>query len=690
MANTTANPTSQTATSSVNNNINFDLTGKKVSKKEYKVLESSMLISDIPGTVKRAYAEALRDSHDGRVERTNVCGRMSHSIKNQLSGKIKGLTRFELSRHTLDVAFQCYQMDFNSDTPSCGEIVTYKGDGHKVIYLRARFLPSAYLTDRANGEGDVPVFTRCSSTSYRNGHTMGFGWKQFATNLSSQVFMMYKADTSIYYDMFKATAEYDNSKDDKPYSGKESLEMKLKRAKEALVYLEEYVMGKPIVFSAVPDSRSRVAKYRYYFVDGTQLDPQHTWFINFFSESWRSNMFESYDTIALTKKGLDALKVTAARFHWKSATSRRMSWKKARSYYSKHETLILAHCSKDRGHGLYYPRMATLIKLGVGTETGFLLEADLSASGIGSAAMNIHSKGIAEATALTGKATPADAHRSVVEHVLAIMLEGKSASLTDTLIAIDYKNLKKINVEITHAQTVKTTTARWNQKVSELLEGQDFVELTEDDLRAVYDLLMPGLLEWIETITSITMVGVSRDIPVLFFRAPDGVKCATSAYTKGREFSAHAVDKNAKSRRLALKMDMPIEVDAKGVCYEGVDEQGNTVKYWNKTMGAWANMIQADDAWMLRAISLRMKEEFGIVPLVKHDGYYIHPNYVNDMIAHTYEVRKEQFIKRPLLRSFEQIASFLEMHVEGDLADHGMTISDFNSACPSESPLMMT
>jgi len=687
MANTTANPMTQTT--SVDNNINFDLTGKKVSKKEYKVLESATLISDIPGTVKRAYAEALRDSHDGRVERTNVCGRMAHSIKKQLSGKVKGLTRFELARHTLDVAFQCYQMDFNSDDASCGEITTYKGDGHKVIYLRARFLPSAYLTDRTNDNDEVPIFTRCASTSYRNGHSMGFGWKQFAKNLSEHVFMMYKADTSIYFDMFKATAEYDNSKDGKEYGGKEPLEMKLKRAKAALAYLEESVMGKPIVFSAVPDSRSRVAKYRYYFVDGTELDPQHTWFINFFSESWRSNMFESYDTIALNKKGLDALKVTAARFHWKSATSRRLSWKKARSYYSKHETLILAACNKDRSHGLYYPRMATLIKLGVGTETGFLLEADLSASGIGSAAMNIHSKGIAEATALTGKATPADAHREIVENVLTLMLNGRD-SLVQTLIGLDYKDLKKINVEITHAQTVRTTTERWNNKVSGLLDGGEFIELTEDDLRAIYDRIMPGLLEWIETVTSITMVGVTKDIPVLFFRAIDGVKCATSAYTKGREFSAHAVDKNAKSRRLALKMDMPIEIDARGVRYEGVDEQGNPVAYWNKTMGAWANLIQADDAWLKRAISLVMVEEFGLAPLVKHDGYYIHPNHVNDMINITYEKRKVQFIERPLLKSFTQIAEFLGMNVEGDLADYGMTINDFNSACPEEAPLMMT
>ena len=201
---------------------------------------------------------------------------------------------------------------------------------------------------------------------------------------------------------------------------------------------------------------------------------------------------------------------------------------------------------------------------------------------------------------------------------------------------------------------------------------------------------MPGLLEWIETVTSITPVGVNRDIPVLFFRAIDGVKCATSAYTKGREFSAHAVTKDAKSRRLALKMDMPIEIDSRGICYEGVNTAGERVIYINKMMGAWANLIQADDAWMLRAISLLLFEKFGIVPLVKHDGYYIHPNLVGVMIGFTYEVRKEQFIKRPLLKSFNQIASFLDMNVEGDLRDHGMTLADFRCAVPEESPLMMT
>ncbi len=690
MANQTPKTTIQTTAIAHLTNLTFDLSGKTVSKKELLVLQDANTISDIPGIVKTAYADALRDSHDGRVERTNVCGRMSHTIKNQLRGKVKGKSRFNLATHIMNVAFQCYQMDFDSETPSCGEITTYKHDGNKVIYLRPKnFFPASWVTKHQVEREEAPIHPKCSATSYRNGHSMGKAYNVFAKNLVGQVFMMYKADTAEYMTMFRKTAEYDNSKEGKEYGGKESLEMKLLRAEKALEYLEEHVMGQPIVFSPVPDSRSRVAKYRYYFVDGRELDTQHTWFMNFFSESWRSNMFETYDTMPLNDKGMDALKVTAARYHWKGITSQRLSWKKARSYFSKHEEKILSVMTDDRDHGFYYPKMAELIVAGVGTETGFMLEADLSASGIGSAAMNIHSKGIAEVTALTGKATPADAHRTIVWRVLGHMFDWDEALIVE-LIHEDYKALKKINVEITHAQTVGTTTNRWNAKAKQLRPDHDAIELLEDDLRAIYDDVMPGLLEWIETVTSITQVGVNRDIPVLFFRAPDGVKCATSAYTKGREFSAHAVNKNAKSRRLALKMDMPIEVDAKGICYEGVNTAGEKVKFINKMMGAWANLIQADDAWMLRAISLLMFEAFGIVPLVKHDGYYIHPNLVNDMIAFTYEVRKEQFIKRPLLSSFNQIASFLEMNVEGDLADHGMTINDFNSACPEESPLMMT
>ena len=710
MANKTAGTTSKTTAIAHMTNLTFDLTGKKVSKKEFIVLEDANTISDIPGIVKTAYADALRDSHDGRVERTNVCGRMGQAIKRQLMGKIKGKSRFNLSTHILNVAFQCYQMDFDSATPSCGEITTYRGDGNKVIYLRPKnFFPASWVTKHEANRDKAPIHPKCRATSYRNSHSMGKAYNVFARNLVGQSFVMYKEDIAEYLAMFKKTAEYDNSREGKDYNGKESLEMKLKRAKAALEYLHEHVMGQAIVFSPVPDSRSRVAKYRYYFLDGRELNTEHTWFINFFSESWRSNMFETYDTMPLCKKGLDALKVSGARFHWKSKTSQRLSWRKARSYFAKHKESILSFMDKDRDHGFYYPRMAGLIVDGVGTETGFLLEADLSASGIGSAAMNIHSKGTANVTALTGKATPSDAHRTIVERVLSLMLYGKQ-SLIDMLIHSNYKAFKKFNVEITHAQTPKTTAAKWNSRIAEIASIKfkwnvspyqsslaplfipifSFAELTEDDLRAIYDDVMPGLLEWIETVTSITPVGVNRDIPVLFFRAIDGVKCATSAYTKGREFSAHAVTKDAKSRRLALKMDMPIEIDSRGICYEGVNTAGERVIYINKMMGAWANLIQADDAWMLRAISLLLFEKFGIVPLVKHDGYYIHPNLVGVMIGFTYEVRKEQFIKRPLLKSFNQIASFLDMNVEGDLRDHGMTLADFRCAVPEESPLMMT
>jgi hypothetical protein len=195
---------------------------------------------------------------------------------------------------------------------------------------------------------------------------------------------------------------------------------------------------------------------------------------------------------------------------------------------------------------------------------------------------------------------------------------------------------------------------------------------------------MPCLLPWIKAVTSITKVGVLKGHPVLTWKAPDGVKCSTSAYSKSRKFDARCVDKNGKTRTIALQMDMPIETDGRTIIYE--DRYGKII---NKMMGAWANFVQADDAWLKREISKRTYFMHGFVPIVKHDGYYTHANNIKKMIDIVYDVRREQFKLRPIKSGFEQVAEFLNIE-KIELPDFGMRLSDMRITHQDESPAMMT
>ncbi len=650
-----------------------------VTRNEERVLESAYKVLNYENIIKQAYSEALVWSIDGKVERTNVIGRMSHIIKGVLNGKVKGYTKYGYAKHLLDVSFQCYQFNIGSDEPLLSEFSEYRANGTPIIYLKSLFDVEAIK--RKDNNEVVPLFTKCKSTSYSNAHTMGINWKLFASHLTQEILTIPTLPKEYLLNLFKNSGEYDNSKEGKEYSGKESLVTKILRAQEAIDYIFDEVMDKPLVFSAVPDSRSRVAKYRIFFTDGRELDNQYTWFINFFSESWRTNLYEKFHKKELNEDGLETLKVTAARFWYKQTHMKRLSWRKAKNLFKKNSEEILNVCSNDSGHGIYYPRIAKLINAGIGTMTGFMLEADLSASGIGTAAMNIHSKSMAEVTSLCGKATPADAHRDLVERVMRSVIEDEN--VIQYWIHKDYKMLKKMNTEITHAQTIKVSADKWTHKL-QVEYGIDCPSVTEDILFDVYNDVMPGMLQWIGAITSVTKVGVLKGHSVLSWRAMDGVKCSSSAYTKSRAFSAVAVNKEGKTRRLALVMNMPIELDNKGIVYDGPEGKHN-----NKMMGAWANFIQADDAFLKRNISKTCKAEHGFVPIVKHDGYYAHVNDVKPMVEAAYEARLFQFREQPIKHGFEQIANFLNIKAI-ELPTMNMKESDMKMKTPSEACLMMT
>ncbi len=659
-----------------------NIENRNVTKRERRTLLSASMVLNQENLIKTSYIEALEKSTTGKVDRTNLIAHMAIKVKKVLSGKVTGFTRFTYALHMPDVAWQIYIINKESDNPLIVEHSEYRSDGMPVTYLKPRF---NIQEEQKKAGSRIPIIAKSKGTTYRNPQSMGLNWKLFCEYMVQQHVTIIKLPREVYMDFFRASGEYDNSIPGEEYSGKESLAMKEKRAYAAVDYILEQVVGQPLVLSPVPDSRSRVAKYRIFFADsGEELDNEHTWFINFFSESWRTNLYELYDRYALTEEGLEVLEVSAARHYWKVLHAKRISWRKAKKLFKSHRDEIIKICKADRHHGLYYPRMAKLIEAGVGTETGFMLEADLAASGIGSAALNIHSLPMAQATSVAGSPTPADAHRRLVEEILDKVC---TESQIDHLIAIDYKGLKKLNVEVTHAQSIKVTTMKWNRK---LAEHGIAAELRDEDIIEVYDRVMPGMLSWIGAVTSITIAGVVKGHDVLTWRAPDGVKCSSSAYTKSRKFYAVAVDKNDKTVRLAMQMDMPIEVGPDNkIVYEGPGDNGEPVKYNNKTMGAWANLIQADDAWLKRTIVKWCMRDYGFAPIVKHDGYYTHPNNVKNMIATTYEVRKLQFELQPIKQGFEQLAKFLNLnHIE--LPVGSMRLSDFISKCPSEAPLMYT
>ena len=643
-----------------------------------KMVKHVMLEKDF--IIKQAMYLAISDSVYGQdIARTNLIHRMSSIVRKRMKGKVNGVSRYEQATIFVDVALQLYLLDQAEDTPLIREFKTYGYDGEIKVNVKNTFI-AMDLTPKKNidGEPKLPLIRKCRDTIYRPGHVIGKAWDEFALNLADVTLMIAKYTPELLLKLYMQSSDYND------LSRSESQADRIIRAKAAIKYITEEVCGKPLAFVSVPDSRTRVAKYRIFFADtAEELNVEHVWFINFYGEGWQTALYELYEQYELTEDGIEDLIVAMTRRWVKAGDSQRTSWRKSKQLFKKHNVEILEHCSKDYSDGVYYPRMAKLFKAGVGTMTGFLIEADLSASGIGSAGLNIHSKKICDATALTGSATPSDAHRTVVERVLF--------SVMDKELALDvihkyYKIVKKKNTEVTHAQTIDVSAQVWNQLLDDL--GLEHEEVTADMLRNIYDEEMPWLLPWIEAITSITQVGVRKGYPVLYFHASDGCKCATSAFAESRVFMSRAVDRQLKSRTIKFQMRMPIEVRNGQIVYDDY-AQGDNYKIRNKMMGAWANFIQADDAHGMRFISKNFKADHGYVPIVKHDGYHVKLGHVKSLTEHTHAWRVHQFDHQPVKRAFHEIADFLKIK-KIELPEGDMKKSDMYYKHVGEAPFMMT
>jgi len=632
--------------------------------------------------VKQSMYNAVSDSVYGRdIARTNLVHRMANIVRKRMKGKVNGVNRFEQGTLFIDVAQQLYWLDQAEESPLISEYKSYGYDGEIKYNVKPNFIPLDLTLKKNNKEDDeerkLPLFTRCRDTIYRPGHGIGRPWVRFSSDLSDMVLTIGRYSKDVLMKLYTASSDYNDTE------RKESQVDRYIRAEEAIDYIHDHVCGKPLVFSAVPDSRTRVSKYRIFFADSNEeLDVRYTWFINFYGEGWQTALYELYDMYELDEDGMEDLRVAMARQWRKKNGHGRTSWKKANNMFAKHSKEIIEHCLKDFSHGLYYPRMSRLYKNGVGTMTGFLIEADLSASGIGTAAMCVRSKKMAQRTALAGSATPADAHRSIVEKILFSVMNNKEAH---ELIEKHYKIIKKKNTEVTHAQTIDVTASSWNELLDKL--GATHQEVTSELVRKVYDEEMPGMLQWIEAITSITEPGVNKGFPVLYFYAPDGAKCATSAFSESRIFQSRAVDADLKSKTMKFQMRMPIEVHNKRIVWKDYAHDGEIIK--NKLMGAWANFIQAEDAYGMRMISRSFKAKHNYVPIVKHDGYHVKLGHVKSLAEDVYEWRVYQFKEQPIKKYFESIADFLNIK-RIELPEGDMKLSDLKFKCVGEAPFIMT
>ena len=628
--------------------------------------------------IKQSMYLAKKDSEYGAdIARTNLVHRMANMVRKRMKGKINGVSRFRQAKLYVDVAQQLYWLDQAKEEPLIAESKSWGFNDEIKYIVRPRFITMDLENRPKDEELKLPLFRKCRDTLYRPGHKMGKAWDEFSRNLARIDLMITKYSADVLLQLYMRSSDYLDTE------RKESQSERYIRAKAAAEYIANEVAGKAISLVPNPDSRSRVAKYHYYFSDTKkELDVNHTWLINFYGEAWQTALFEYYDRYELTAEGMEDLRVAMARQWRKSNGHGRTSWKKANTIFAKHRDEILAHCAKDYDHGMYFPRMAKLYKAGIGTMTGFMIEADLSASGIGTAAMCIGSKKMAGAVALDGKATPADAHRSIVDRILS---EVVTDEVKTTLFNTQYKLLKKKNTEVTHAQSVDVTAVAWNKLLDSFGVSHD--EVTSELVRRVYDEEMPGMLEWIESITSLTEVGVRKGHPVLYFFAPDGVRCATSAFTESRIFQSVSVDKDLKSKTMKFQMRMPIEVENKRIVWKSYEHDGDTIK--NKMMGAWANFIQAEDAYGMRFISKKFLAEHNYVPIVKHDGYHVRLGDVKSLTTITYEWRLYQLNDKPIKKYFDSISEFLNIP-KIELPDYGMKPSDMKYKDVGEAPFMMT
>ena len=616
-----------------------------------------------------------------RVEKKNVLAKAGKTVFDMMKKEqswsrdnIKHIIRAE------SIALQCMTIveevkPVFVKIASVKNIVGEDGVFYDVVteYLEALF-EFEQEPEKTKPKGYVPIFSHCAPKGYREPHNLRAPWREHAKRVTQEPMVI--ASVPKYYWM----AKYKGSEEFLKESRNETQSEKVTRAKKAVEYIKS-IEGRVFYMSPEPDARGRAAKNRYFFEDGEELDRNYTWMMNWYGESWRTNMFKMAEGIELSEGGLNQLKVAAARNWVKKTEGVRLGWTDAYKTFKGRKEEVLDFCRKDNSKGIYYPDMVKAIEGGVGSITNFMLEIDLAASGIGSLVMAVKEKGAAHLVGLLGSDMNAyDTHEHVVKELLKVMIHWKSV---EKIYREHKDDIRGASTEIAHGKTVKEMVKILNTFVKSIHTGK-IKEITEEGFRVAYNKVLPGVLPLIEQMNRITEIGVKKaKVQTMYYETLDGVRCATSAYSKSRQYTIRATTKDGADIAIKMTKDMPIEYCENGILYE--DEHG---KIKNKMLGACPNIIQSDDGMIMRIVCAAIKKITGRTPMTKHDGYYTHPNFTGETHLAIYHARRAQFTEDTIGSMARQIAK--EANYKVELKQGNLSIEDITFEEPRLGTFVMS
>jgi hypothetical protein len=115
--------------------------------------------------------------------------------------------------------------------------------------------------------------------------------------------------------------------------------------------------------------------------------------------------------------------------------------------------------------------------------------------------------------------------------------------------------------------------------------------------------------------------------PSLAWKMPDGFLAQSTAYYKSVEMKVYGLSCATKTGYTStiVHRDMPFELtrDGKVIDYGRLPSGASRVK----VRGLYANITHSIDSWVLRAIVRALRNQWVDV-LVKHDNFFVHPNYM--------------------------------------------------------------
>ncbi len=269
----------------------------------------------------------------------------------------------------------------------------------------------------------------------------------------------------------------------------------------------------------------------------------------------------------------------------------------------------LSATTDDMDQDFYNQRLAQAIRdFDSATPSHFLLGEDVTNGGLQNGGAGFKSSTMLEWANMGGLDEVLDSHQHVADTFGLTRKEAKD----------------DIQQGLLHGQAIATIAKNIGMSPK---EATDFIVKTYG--REV--LSINQFAKWCSDI-------VTNDDTTLLFTTLDGFKAQSTSYVESVPLKLYLLSttESVGYSQTTVHKDMPIKLTRKGdLIYGSVTIDGKTNKSMGgkvKLMGGFANVTHSADATALRAI-VRMLAQSGRASLFKHDNFFAHGNYMEDIRA---------------------------------------------------------